>query len=313
MTPLISKTGAIRPLVAALALSGAAIALPARADQLVDVRFAPDPGASERLEAADRLRTLSHEVASAACHLAGGIAPDQSRKLMIEAKEDFIQITAALRHGDESLKILGEETDRVILEDLDTLDAEWAVTEAAVRVLMEDPSDSAALATIKAESELLYATSDHLLSELSGEYSNPVDLMQVDAILMDIVGRQAMLTQKMAKEACEIWTGNRSDDRVTALIESKDMFELGIRALHDGMPSLSIPPAPTPGIRYALEGVLADWSIVQGHMELVKAGTIGEVEKEELYALLNKKMYELEDIVHLYVAFSKHDYEANGG
>lgn len=303
----------LRPFSAALTLGGLGLAIPAQGDELVAARYVEDPGAAERLEAADRLRTLSHEVASAACHLSGGVAPDTSRKLMVEAKLDFIRIAAALRHGDADWKIIGEETDRAILADLDVLDAEWAVTEGAVRRIMDDPQDGEALGIIKTESELLYETSDHLLSELNAEYSNPMDLLQVDAILMDIVGRQAMLTQKMAKEACEIWSGNRSEDRITALIASKDMFELGIRALHDGMPELSIPPAPTPGIRYGLEGVLADWEIVQGHMELVKAGTIGEAEKADLYARLNDKMYKLEDLVHLYVEFSKHDYDKSGG
>ncbi|KIT15787.1 type IV pili methyl-accepting chemotaxis transducer N-terminal domain-containing protein [Jannaschia aquimarina] len=288
-------------------------AMPAQADLLLSVRYAADPGAAERLEAADRLRTLSHEVASAACHMAGGVEPDQSRKLMIETKRDVIRISAALRHGDAGWNILGEETDRAILADLDKFDATWAPVQAALETLMESPQDADALRIVKAASEELFETSYHLLSVLSGEYSNPMDLLQSDAILMDIVGRQAMLTQKIAKEACEVWTGTHTPERVDALYASTDMFELGIRALHDGMPELGIKPAPTPGIRYALEDVLSDWEIVRGHLALVKAGEIGEADKSDLYTRLNDKMYKLEKLVHMYVEFSKHDYGVNGG
>ncbi|MEM7710891.1 MAG: type IV pili methyl-accepting chemotaxis transducer N-terminal domain-containing protein [Pseudomonadota bacterium] len=282
------------------------------ADSSAFVRFVEDPGAAERLEAADRLRTLSHEVGAAACHLAGGVTPDVSRRLMIEAKLDFIRIIAALRHGDEGLRIRGVETDQGILADLAVLDAEWAITEEAVRSLMEDPSDGPALSTIKAESERLYETSNHLFSELNEEYTRPFDLLMVDALQLDIVGRQAMLTQKMSKEACEIWTGNRAEDRLTALIDSKGTFELGLRALIDGMPQLSLPPAPTPEIRDGLELVLADWEIVQGHMALVREDAIGEAEKADLFARLNDKMYKLESLVHMYTLFSKHDYGTAG-
>ncbi|MEM7488148.1 MAG: type IV pili methyl-accepting chemotaxis transducer N-terminal domain-containing protein [Pseudomonadota bacterium] len=291
-----------------LILFACVTAPPLGAEETELVRFVDDPGAAERLEAADRLRTLSHEVGAAACHLAGGIDPEVSRKLMVEAKEDFIRIIAALRHGDEGLRIRGEEADPGILADLAVLDEEWAVTEDAVRRLMADPADGAALATIKAESERLYDTSNHLFSELNEEYTRPFDLLMVDALQLDIVGRQAMLTQKMSKEACEIWTGNRAEDRMAALLDSKGTFELGMQALLDGMPQLSLPPAPTPDIRRRLEVVLADWEIVQGHMALVKDDTIGEAEKADLYARLNDKMYKLEDLVHMYTAYSKHDY-----
>ena len=275
-------------------------------------RYADDAGAAARIEAADRLRTLSHEVASAACHLHGGVAPEQSRALLVEAKADFVRIQAALREGDAEWGIPDAEHDRRILADLDSLAETWVPVQSDLLALMGDASAVDALARVKAASEELHAKSHHLQQTVTGRYANPVELLASDAILLDVAGRQAALTQKIAKEACEVWTGNRSEDRLSALSASADLFEAGIRALHDGMPELGIRAAPSPGIRFALAEVMTDWEIVRADLELIAAGEVEDAVKADLYARLNAKMYALEDLVHAYVEFSKREATAVG-
>lgn len=265
-------------------------------------------GAAERLAAADRLRTLSQEIPSAACHLHGGIDVEGSRKLLDEAHHQFGTLLNALEFGDESVGIIGAETGRKQLADLKLLNDLWVGIDQAIMVLFDDPHATESLAHIKAQNMELYDKSDLLLTLMIEEYGNPTEMIMADAIMLDIAGRLAMLTQRIAKEACEIWSGNRSEERLAALTTSRQQFEVGVTALHDGMPQLGIVPAPTPEIRVALEEVIVDWAIVSDHLEAVIEDVATDEMKTDLYTRLNKKMYKMEDTIGLYVVHSRHQY-----
>lgn len=264
-------------------------------------------GAAERLDAADRLRTLTQEVASAGCHLFNGISEAESRKLLEETKLEIIRILNALEFGDPDMGIIGEEHRRKTIADIHKVRDLWGPMEKAVYTLLDTPGDQTAIKVVKSGSDTLYEVASHLFSELSGEYANPFELTQLDALLIDIAGRQSMLTQRIAKEACEIWTGNRSDERMAALTKSVDTFQLGITALHDGMPALGIIPAPTEAIKLGLEEVVADWDKVREDLDAVIAGDPTDEIKVDLYTRLNAKMYKMDAIVHLYTAYAHHN------
>ena len=172
---------------------------------------------------------------------------------------------------------------------------------------MDDATDTEALKLIKAENEAILAKASILTSELAGEYSNPAELIQVDVMLLDFAGRQAMLTQKIGKIACEIWAGNDGDNRIELLSKTMQTYDLTTMALLDGMPAAGIKAAPTPEIRAALERAQASWRVIQGELNaLLEKRDLGMDEKTQLYADLTDAMYEMEDIETLYVRFSKH-------
>lgn len=264
-------------------------------------------GAAERLDAAERLRTLTQEVASVACHLYNGVAVEQSKALLTQSQAEIVRILDALEFGDTSLGIIGEEFRLKTIHEISAARDIWAPMDTAVEVLLSDFSNQDAVGVIKARNEEFFEISARLLAEIAGQYANPFELTQLDALLIDIAGRQSMLTQKIAKEACEIWTGNRSPDRIDALRASVDMFHLGINALHDGLPALGIIPAPTEAIKVGLEELLLDWDIVKADLEAVISGDVTTEIEEDLYTRLNDKMYKMDKIVHLYSAFAHHN------
>ena len=191
----------------------AAIAPPAASEtdaMVTKVQMLKDVGASERVEAAALLRVLSQEAASAACHMANNIAQAEARTLMVEAKGKFSLLLDALQYGNPTLNINGEEPRKKTILKIEALREEWAPIHQAAVTLLEDPSNKDALTRIKAENEAVLASASTLTSTIAGDYSNPAELIQADVMLVDFSGRQAMLTQKMAKIACEIWAGNRS-------------------------------------------------------------------------------------------------------
>jgi len=268
-----------------------------------------DIGASERVEAAALLRVLSQEVASAACHLAKGVDPETSRALLVETKTKFTLILDALQYGNPGMNIIGgEERGKTVLK-IENLRSQWLPVKAATVRLLDNGTDADALKLIKAENEAILASTFELTSELAGQYSNPAELLQTDVMLLDFAGRQALLTQKMAKISCEIWSGNRAEDRLSLLASSMQTYDLTLTALHDGMPSVGLIAAPTEEIAGALAQARTDWSVIKGKLDtLLASDSFEDDRKVALYNNLNAAMYAMEEIEHLYVKHSKHDY-----
>jgi hypothetical protein len=278
-------------------------------DALIKTTLVDDIGASERVEAAGLLRVLSQEVASAACHMAAGIDPDQSQKLLIETKTRFTEILDALQYGNPRMNIIGAEERRKTVVKIENLRTQWLPVKAAAVSLLDRGDDAEALNLIKAENEAILASTFDLTSELAGQYSNPAELLQSDVMLLDFAGRQALLTQKMAKIACQIWSGNRGEDRLALLSSTMQTYDLTLTALHDGMPAVGLLAAPTPEIGAALTKARSDWSVIKGKLDaLIAAETFEDERKAELYSFLNIAMYDMEKIEKLYVTHSKHDY-----
>ncbi|MFQ6549518.1 type IV pili methyl-accepting chemotaxis transducer N-terminal domain-containing protein [Aestuariibius sp. 2305UL40-4] len=272
--------------------------------QLVD-----DIGAAERIDAADLLRTISQEVPSAACHLHEGIEVEEATQLLVDSVKKFDVVLDALRNGNVSMNIIGAETRRKTIADLDKLAGQWAPMKAAAETMLADPSDAAALRVILDGNLALLDTAAHLVSELSGEYSNPAELLQADVLMIDISGRQAMLTQKIAKEACQIAMGDPDPTLRETLAGSVQMFDVSQNALLFGMEQAGIKAAPTPEIETELTKVAGEWAPMKVHLDVLTDG--GDIDNEargELLRGLDVVMFHMNEIVHLYTEYSKHKY-----
>jgi hypothetical protein len=278
--------------------------------QLIEAQLVEDIGAAERIEAADILRTLTQEVSSASCYLFSGVDMDESRRLMIEARDKFDKNFDALLNGNASMNIIGGETRRKTIAKLERIGDLWLPMSEAVTALVADPRDAAAVKVIKTNNVPLFDLTDYLVSEISGEYSNPAELMQVDAIMLDIVGRQGMLTQKIAKNACKVWNGEQVALSTDALSRSMQTFEVSLNALMHGMPEAGVKPAPTPHIRSTLEGVVSDWGQTRPLVdELLASGDLAGEAQVSLFRRMNDKMYRLEALAHDYALYSKHSFD----
>ena len=89
-------------------------------------------------------------------------------------------------------------------------------------------------------------------------------MQQHDALIINLAGRQRMLSQKMAKEA---WLGLLKEERhyLTQMHITAHHFEEGLQALMNGGQltyagtTVTVPPATDPAFRAALEEVQATW------------------------------------------------------
>jgi len=294
-----------------IAIAGQAFAA---SDQPVDhtttpASFAQDAGDVMRIESAEYLRTYTQEVAAAACYLYNGIDEALSAELLREARSGFDVKLDALINGNEALGIVGAEQRRKTLVKLETLKAEWADMAAATDALLADPKNSDAVGVIKARNMDLFHMADILVSDIEAQYANPAIIVQADVIKLEIVGRQAMMTQKIAKDACKIFTGNDSPEIKDLLKGSVSIYEASLDALLNGMPSLGIQPAPTPEIAEQLKSIQKDWATVRPIIDTLLNGEAVERETQVfLFKHMVEEMVRLEELSHAYVEHSKHIY-----
>ena len=261
---------------------------------------------ADRIRLAQRLTMLTQKVASASCALTSDVAVDESYADLEEAMHETDIILDALKFGNEALHILGPEEDRRTLHDLQELRSEWLETHLAVEAVLADGHDVESAHIIDDHNLSLLEKASVIASDILGHYSHPYELSQADALLLKIAGRQKMLTQKMSKDACEIWTGYHADVGREDLEATMVVFENSLNALRFGLPELGIIAAPTPEIEADLDSILARWSVIRGNLDLLLAGEeLDKAQKHEIFHDFNEELKEIDHLVYDYSDYVK--------
>ncbi len=290
-----------------------ALTTPLKADESSQVvaekaNFVEQVGGEQRINFSGKLRMLSQRMPAAACNLHAGIVPSSSRDILNGALGEFEEIIAGLEHGDEGRGIYGPEerhrTLRVIQEVHKILDPirsvidqehEGALSREATEVLADQNMELLGIAKL-------------LVSELTGQYANPVALTQADAITIDIAGRQRMLTQKMSKEVCLILSDINAEGAQEALEGTVNMFEVSLGALRNGMDQVGINPPPNQDIVDGLVQVQDDWEVVKPKIIAVLGGeSLSAEERGLVFEGLSKTLKDMNTVVGMYAAASKQD------
>jgi hypothetical protein len=291
--------------------AGAAQFLQMQTDQspmqplLVDLVI-DDVGGSFRIASAGKLRMLSQRISAAACNYAAGVGPEKSLEIFKAGKAEFRQILDALVKGNEAIGIIGPESRRKTLEEIKKVEALWQPFEAALDGIAAGTDVEANVAYIAANNEALLQEANLLTSEVSGEYSNPAEMTQAEAMQIDIAARQRMLTQKIAKEVCGVANGNAALGDVEKLAKTIEMYEVSLNALRDGLPEAGIGAAPTPEIKDLLDRSWEDWTVAKAEIQKVTGpGSVDTATQAKIFELLDQKLAEMIEISKLYTEFAK--------
>ena len=265
---------------------------------------AQDVGASERVNFSGKLRMLSQRVAAAACNYGAGVESDGSLAVLVGAQKEFIQITNGLEFGDAELNMNGEETRRKTIRAIHNLHEEWNAMSDAIDNIVNAADVDANVKYINEHNMAVLSHAKVLVSEISGQYSNPFEMQQANALLVDYSGRQRMLTQKMSKESCQVWSGNA--DASEALKGTMQMFEVTLVALRSGNANAGIRPAPNANIGAGLTDIWEDWVALKPTLEKAVANEIVDpAQRADVFAKLNVMLRDMNAVVGLYTIFGK--------
>lgn len=265
-----------------------------------------DIGAAERIGAADALRTIAQEAAASACFLFHGVEPDASRAVLTGARKQFRRHYDAILLGNPGMNIIGREEKMQTLTVLQQLEMAWGHVDPLLQDVLDQPDNASALHNLRQSSAAVFEATDKLVGQIAGQYSNPAEVIQRDAILIDFAGRQARLLQEIASHACAIWESDDSALAKDALKASMQTFERSLHALRHGLPDLGLTAAPNQKVADAWDRVMRDWAETRGLLDTLLAGDVfPEDARADLFARMNDKTHRLEDLTRAYVALAK--------
>lgn len=266
-----------------------------------------DVGASERIDSSGRLNMLSQRIAASTCNIEANVEPVISRGILAGSRDEVDRIINAIEFGNARMKIIGAETRPATLKFIHSYRKTWDETHGAIDAIYDNAGNQESFELIERSNLDLNAAASYLTSEIAGQYSNPAELVQADAIMLDIAGRQRTRTQQMLKEACAIWSENTPDEAVKQLTATMQLYDVSLRALLDGMPDAGIKPAPTNAIKVKLETQLREWAEIKPMLDQVISGSaLSDPEKTDLYLRLNEALIQTNDTMSLYTKYSKH-------
>ena len=252
---------------------------------------------ADRILLAGQLRTLTQQVAAASCAVTSGVDVDEAYSVMEQATTNFDRYIVALRDGDEAMQIHGPEQNARISEDIEHVQQEWSAIHGAVDAVLADRNDVDAAHVIDDHNMQLLELTTVLSTDVSGRYADPYEVSARDALLIEIAGRQLMLTQRMAKDSCEIWSGYNSEAAKIDLAATMEVFESSLTALRFGLDAVGVIPAPNDVIRDDLDTLLARWDVIKENQQtLVDGGELNDEQKTEIFHDL---LVELDDLEHL--------------
>lgn len=306
---LISTSIGITPLQSASADEAEALQILAALHDEDDFTRGIDSDGGDRVRLAQRLAMLTQKVAASSCALTSDIAVTESHDHLEESMHEVDLIVDALLNGNEVLHIFGPEENRRTAHDIQIFRDEWNETHGAIESVLKDGHDVDNAHIIDDHNLALLEEASIIASDMVGQYSHPYELTQSDAMLLNIASRQQMLTQKMSKDACEIWSGYHAEIGREDLTATMVIFENSLNALLNGLPDAGIEAAPTPEIEADLISILGRWDIIRGNLDLLIAGEdLNDEQKFEIFHDFNIELDEIHHLVQDYKHYTQRDH-----
>ncbi|MFQ1701416.1 type IV pili methyl-accepting chemotaxis transducer N-terminal domain-containing protein [Loktanella agnita] len=259
---------------------------------------------AERIVVGDDIRSLSQQIAVAACLHDANVDANTYGTVMTQSMAEYDALMDALINGNPAVGIDVAEDDRKILAALRGLSLQWDRFNAAVDAKLAGSTEGSGPDFVSRQNLNVMHSSKYLISELISRYSIPPALLQSDAFTLNIATRQRSLAMQIAKEACGVITGNRTLGNQNRLENAMTRFDLSLTALVNGFPAAGVSPAPTPEIRSDLTDIMATWTTAKTQLGTV-SGPGDAATAARIYEQMRDISGQLDNLIPLYVTASK--------
>jgi len=265
-----------------------------------------DVGAVERMNLSGKMRMLTQRISAASCYAHAGIAKEDSSAMLKAASAELDQIIAGLEKGDESLGIIGEETDRKILRGLEKLNSVWDPLRVDITDILTNGGTDEEVVHLAEELDASLEVAKKLVNVVVNEYADPTAVLQSDALTIDIAGRQRMLAQRISKDICILATGMPYEVAGKQLKAAVKTYESSLNALRTGLPAAGVEAPPSDEIATGLDELLEIWGGVMPTIQTVMdGGSIDEAQQASMFHTMNKLTGKMNVLVGKYTEASK--------
>ncbi|MEM8731827.1 MAG: type IV pili methyl-accepting chemotaxis transducer N-terminal domain-containing protein [Pseudomonadota bacterium] len=254
------------------------------------------PDLKRKINIAGKQRMLSQRMAQAACFQAVGVKRKKQAAIMAQAQDAFANGLKALRYGSVELRI-NAIRDLDALAELDVVDGLWPAYFAA---LADGADDVAGLDEVSAQSGPILTAANAVVVAL--EATNTDASVGAELVrLVNVAGRQRMLTQRAAKEFCLIAAGVNVDDNRKALSDTLALFERSLNGLMYGDADMGLVEAPTDDILMQLAFTADLWNTVRAPFQkAVDIGRAGSIERLTVVVNIDAVLKAADEAVWMY-------------
>jgi len=202
-------------------------------------------------------RMLTQYISKLALQIHHNIQKKESQVKLKALAELYAKTLKAFKEGDSDLGI-EKSSNRDILEQIRVIEKEWEIFYGHVKRMTEKEDTQKSLRYIMSNNEKLLKVSNELVQRF--ERSNPSKnyLEKARLHIVNIAGRQRMLTQKMTKEKLLTYKGNKEVQK--QLLQTVQLFDDSLNALILGNKDKYITKATNEKIIKQLKVVATLWS-----------------------------------------------------
>lgn len=210
-----------------------------------------------RIDHAGRQRMLTQRMTKSSCLYLNGIDAEAQENSARQASALFEETLSALRNGDPERGWQPEE-DTHILELLDTLETETRSLTRSVQQVAAQDTHSVVVKLIAERNVPILKLMNSAVGEVQRVYGAkdvPADVAKT----INVAGRQRMLSQKMVKDACFLFTGQNVDVARADLKAAIALFDSSLQMLLEGDEGAQI-VKPGRAVRAKHQEVAAIWA-----------------------------------------------------
>ncbi len=285
------------------------IAIPVLVMSTFDV-FAGDPTAAEYgvvLNLSGRQRMLSQKMAKEALLVASGIDATENRTQLAKTMRLFEKTLAGLRDGSSEMGLPATQNKRIV-KQLDKVRALYEELQSLLSTTADGGTPTDADLTVLAEKNLpLLKQMNKAVKMYERASKGSLGGDKAMAVVINMAGRQRMLTQKMSKEALLVYLGINADENRLNVRETGSLFDRALKGLLDGDSDLELAGTKEPEIRNQLKTVKGLW---QGFKPIVARASDpdtkpSESDMQKLGAENLPLLREMNKAVKMYEALAK--------
>ncbi len=212
---------------------------------------------------AGRQRMLSQKMSKEALMIAADINKEDIRKGLKETIALFEKSLQGLIAGDASMNLpLCESED--ILEQLEKVKMLYSeMSQALAKVVQGGGLELEDIKQIAKASLPLLNAADKAVQMFNAEAQNVLVKDPALATVINIAGRQRMLSQKMAKEALLLYLKVDLDVQSQSLAKSAALFDKSLKGLKFGDNEMGLPPLKQDEISAQLDIVESSWLVLK--------------------------------------------------
>jgi hypothetical protein len=218
-----------------------------------------------KINLSGKQRMLIQKMSKEAVFASLGINTEQNKKNLSSSIALFEETLAGLQNGNSQLA-LSKTDDQEIGAQLDKVQQLWNEFKPNLEKIISNGDDKAALANIaQMNLPLLFAMDKVVASYAQNSGSNLSDL----ATVLNLSGKQRMLTQKMTKELSLVAKGLDESENRVKLHTTMQLFDQTLKGLLKGDKDLDLPETTDDVIRKQLTVVQGYWNDLKPLIEAV--------------------------------------------